>query len=167
MKFFIKVVVSGIVFFMILKSCGPFPGKVNSLIGQPAPDFILETLDGTKESMSRFRDGQPAVIFFWATWCPHCRTQLKVLAQKRDEIKEKGIKMILVDTGESPQMVRTYMDAHNIPFNVFLDQDAAVAGNYHVAGIPTFFFLDKEGIVAAAEHFIPENYEEILLGQVP
>ena len=166
MKLFLKIAILIIALLVIFKSCGPFLGVSNSLIGQPAPDFTLGTLSGQEKNMAQFRSGQPALIFFWATWCPHCRKQLQELTQQREDITEKGIKIILVDVGEGVQEVRAYMDAQEILFDVFLDQNGVVASDYRVVGVPTFFFVNKEGTVIAAEHVLPNNYEEILLGLV-
>ena len=114
--------------------------------------------------MSLLRSGQPAMIFFWATWCPHCRSQLTELTQQREDIEEKGIKVILVDVGEDAQKVKAYFNANNISLDTFLDQDGVVANDYKVIGVPTFFFVDTEGTVVAAEHSLISDYEEILLG---
>jgi peroxiredoxin len=167
MKTFIKIAVLLVVFFVISKSCGPFLGGRNPLIGQLAPDFTLETLSGQEKNMAQFRNGQSAVIFFWATWCPHCRTQLRGLTQQREEIEGKRIKIILVDVGESLREVEAYINAYNISFDVFLDQDALLADGYKIVGVPTFFFVDREGVVIDVQHSLPDNYEEILLGLRP
>ncbi len=43
------------------------------LVGRPAPDFSLHTLDGSGAvHLSRF-SGQVVVINFWASWCTECR----------------------------------------------------------------------------------------------
>jgi len=163
MKLILKIVILAAAFMILLKSCGPFPGGRNALVGQPAPDFTLETLKGQTISMAQARNGRPAMIFFWATWCPHCRTQLRELALHRGRIETNGIAMVLVDVGEKPREVRNFVHANHIPFDVFLDRDAATAREYRIVGVPTFFFVNAEGSIVAAEHFLPENYGEILL----
>lgn len=166
MKILIKSIIAVIVIFILLRSCSPFLRGPNPLIGQLAPDFSLETLSGRDETMCFIRHGQPAIIFFWATWCPHCRQQLTELTQQRTSIEAKGIKVILVDVGEDLQKVKAYFKANNISFDSFLDQDGKVAKNYQIIGVPTFFFIDAEGAVVAAEHVLISDYEEILLGLV-
>ena len=54
-----------------------------TLIGKPAPDFTLDTLSAKQVNMTSYRSGKKAIIFFWATWCPHCRVQLKELNARR------------------------------------------------------------------------------------
>ena len=102
-ELFLKVVIVAAVLAWLLKSCTPFSQGPNPLAGQPAPDFTLPTLSGQVKNMTEYRNGRSAIIFFWATWCPHCRKQIKELAQQRSDIEGKGIKIILVDIDESLQ----------------------------------------------------------------
>ena len=135
----------------------------NPLIGKQAPDFTLKTLSGKSMNLNQWRKGDPAIIFFWATWCPHCRQQLGELNDQSQQIAQKGIKLILVDLGEEAKKVRSYMEKNQYPFEVFLDQDSSVSEKYGIIGVPTFFFVDKAGIIQAVEHAIPENYDKIFL----
>lgn len=164
MRSFGKVVLLIIVFYALLRSCEPFFQGHNPLAGQMAPDFILETLSGGKKSLHRFRDDRPALIFFWTTWCPLCRRQLRTLEGQRETMEEKGIKIILVDVGESPQEVRAYFDTHGISFDTFFDQDSLLAGHYKINGVPALFFVNTEGIIVDVKYSLPGNYEEVLLG---
>jgi len=113
--------------------------------------------------MTQFRSGQPAMIFFWATWCPHCRKQLKELTQNHLAIEANGIKIILVDVGESAREVQEYIYANNISFDVFLDDNAEVAKEYKIVGVPTFFFVNGEGIIVDVKNVLPDDYQEVLL----
>jgi len=135
----------------------------DSLIGKAAPEFTLKNLEGKELSMTKYRDGQSAVIFFWATWCPHCRTALKGLHQKKAEFETKGIKLILVDLGESAEEVREHLFKTKMDLDVFLDMDTALSEIYGIIGVPTFFLVNKDGVVKQIDHALPKNYEEILL----
>ena len=163
MKLLLKVSILAIAFILIIKSCSPFPNIGNSLIGQLAPDFTLEMISGQEVRMTQFRRGQPAMIFFWATWCPHCRKQLKELTHNRQAIEANGIKIILVDVGESAREVQEYINANNISFDIFLDDNAEVAKEYRLVGVPTFFFVNGEGIIVDVKNVLPDDYQEVLL----
>ena len=131
---------------------------------KPAPDFTLKTLNGKEINLAKYREGGPAIVFFWATWCPHCREQLKDLNVHGSEIEKKGIKLILVDLGEDARQVGAHMKKHNMQYDVLLDTDSAVADKYGIVGVPTFYLIDKTGVVKLIDHAMPENYAEVLLG---
>ena len=143
-------------------AAGQFFFMENEAIGKPAPDFTLPTVGGTATSFAQFRGNDKAIIFFWATWCPHCRRELGNLSQKKEELAGKGIKVALVDIGEDAAMVKQYLQKNKVEMTVFLDKDNAVAESYHLVGVPTFLFVDAQGIVRGLEYGLPENYEEIL-----
>jgi len=64
MKLFLKIIILTIACIVIFKSCSPYLGMENQLIGQPAPDFTLATLNGSEVNMTQLRNGQSAMMFF-------------------------------------------------------------------------------------------------------
>ena len=165
MKFIYRL---SILFLLLSVTLGPsfamgqFSFLENAMTGKTAPDFTLKTLKGANSNMTKFRNGQTAIVFFWATWCPHCRAQLKELNLQGQAIEKKGIKVILVDIGEAKEQVQAYADKNKIMFAIFLDEDNAVADKYGIIGVPTFFFVNTKGVIKEVEHYLPENFEAIL-----
>lgn len=135
----------------------------NPLIGKQAPDFTLKTLQGDEVSLTQLREGQPAIIYFWATWCPHCRTEFKMLGKQAEELKKKGIKILLVNLEESPRQIHPFVEKFKVPFPVLLDEKSEVSEEYSIIGVPTLFFINKDGVVLAMEHQLPKGYEQMLL----
>lgn len=133
-------------------------------VGKPAPDFKLKMLDGREATLSEYRAGKKAIVFFWATWCPHCRVALKDLVERRAEFKQKGVSLVLVDLGESPEVVRRYMEKQEIGLDVFLDETQAAAGDYGVVGLPTFFFVDEAGMIQNVQHSLPAGWDTLFGG---
>lgn len=167
LKWSLMIVLSGVLVFFSLSSLAraQFFFMENPLIGQTAPDFTLKTVNGGKVNMTKFRDNKSAIIFFWATWCPHCREALKELNKDLAEIEGKGIQVILMDVGEPEKQVQRYLEKNKIGATVFLDEESSLADPYGIIGVPTFVFVDSQGVVRAVEHAIPQNYEEILAGK--
>jgi len=141
----------------------PFFEMDNPLVGKKAPEFNLPTLSGQKISLTQYRAGKSAIIFFWATWCPNCHKRMKELNESAEQIKNKGIQVILVDIGENAEVVNSYVKRYKVPYDVFLDEGSKVAEDYNIIGVPTFFFVGSDGIIKAVEYFIPDDYEKILL----
>lgn len=153
----------GVVFLGVnpTRSWGQFFFSEDPLQGKPAPDFTLKTTQGMKLSMSQYRNNQNALIFFWATWCPHCRTELKELSKKKTEFEQKGIKIIVVNLEEKEAKVKSFLNKNKINLNVFLDVTGGLTDTYSIIGVPTIVLVNKQGQVVLVEHSIPKNLDKI------
>lgn len=134
----------------------------NPMIGKKAENFKLMSISKKEFTLDELVGSRGAMIFFWATWCPHCRNQISVLNESKQAIESNGVKIIVIDSGENAAKVEKYLNKNGITMDVLLDQDSYVTSKYKVVGFPTFFFVNKNGIIKAVEHIIPENYLEII-----
>lgn len=115
-------------------------------VGEPAPDFKLENLDGQSTSLSDFR-GKTVLLNFWATWCPPCVSEMPYLQQVYEGWSEKGLAVLAINIGENPTEVKGFLQAHNLSLPVLLDTKENAARKYNITGIPTSFFIDSDGII--------------------
>jgi peroxiredoxin len=129
----------------------------DTLVGKVAPDFNLPTLKKESVSFTEFRGGKNAILFFWATWCPHCREQLKVLSAKQEEIRKSGIQIILVDMGETAEVAGAYLKKQKIDFDAFIDEQETTGSLYELVGVPTLIFVSSDGNVKMVDHALPED----------
>jgi len=166
MKTVVKTIFVIFLLFLVLRSCGPLGGS-SPLTGKPAPDFQLSDVQGNVVDMTSWRSGRPAILFFWATWCPHCRTQLQSLSVQAAAMRSKGIGILLVDVGEKPAGVAAYLEQNHIDLPTLMDVDNEVSRQYRIAGVPTFIFVGGDGMVMRVTHHLPEDYESILLNLLP
>ena len=132
------------------------------LAGKKAPDVSLETMKGDQISLTQTIQGKKAIVFFWATWCPHCQDQLRALQEKKSQLEREGIVLVLVDIGEDRDIVQRFLKEKKYDLNVFLDQNNYVAETYSVFGIPTLFFIGSDGVVRDVLHVFPDEYAQIL-----
>lgn len=137
----------------------------NPSVGKEAQDFTLKTVGGGEATFSDLRDGKKAIVFFWATWCPHCRSALNKLKGLEQEIEGQNIQLVLVDVGENEQVVKSYLDRNNIDADVFLDEQTKVSELYGVIGIPTFYFVGEDGITRKVQNAFPEDLEKPFYGE--
>ncbi|MCK5215353.1 MAG: TlpA family protein disulfide reductase [Candidatus Omnitrophica bacterium] len=147
----------------IPQAMGQFFFFRHPLIGKEAPDFTLDTLKNTNVNFTAYRQDQPAILFFWATWCAHCRTQIKVLSEEIPALNQEGIKVALIDLQENPRLIKRYLNSNKLNVDIFMDSDAYVAQEYGVQGVPTFVFVDKSGLVKAVEHYMSDDYKDLIL----
>lgn len=134
--------------------------KRQRLTGSKAPDFTLETTQGTKEGLSGVK-GKEAMLFFFTTWCPYCREKMPFVAE---EYQKKGseVKIIPIDVGESRTKVVSYTEKIDLPFPVLLDTDTRVSQAYGVIGVPTIVLIGEDGNVVWTGNDIPDDYRERL-----
>src|SRR2546430_3397894 len=90
-----------------LFAMGPMPksSMEEGLVNSPAPEFGLETSMGVNKTLKDFSAGKKTVLFFWATWCPHCHEELEKVRQNLDDFKEKNIQIVLINVGETREEV--------------------------------------------------------------
>jgi thiol-disulfide isomerase/thioredoxin len=112
-----------------------------------ATDFTLSDLDGNQVSLSHF-SGRPAVVNFWATWCGPCKAELPHLIEAYQ--RERGEVIFLAISVEEPRdIVRRFARENGMPFTILLDERGEVASDYRVKGIPTTFFISRDGEIVA------------------
>ncbi|MCS6999283.1 MAG: redoxin domain-containing protein [Candidatus Kapabacteria bacterium] len=142
-------------------------------------DVVLTTLDGRKIKLGDLK-GKVVVLDFWATWCGPCRISMPYMQQLYEKYQgNKDVEILLVNCWERVDdrvaHVKKYLANNpNFTFPVALDlRDEAVAG-FGVTGIPTKFYLDRNGVVQfkevgfpGAEVFVEESSDriEVLLRQ--
>ncbi|MDE2010024.1 MAG: TlpA family protein disulfide reductase [Candidatus Omnitrophica bacterium] len=129
------------------------------LVGKPLPDIVLPNTKGVSSSVMAARQGGKAILVFWATWCPHCYEDLGSLYDNLAAIKKQGIKIILVDVGETKKQVSDYFKRRKMKLTSFVDANSVVLDKYFLIGVPTLLFIDEKGIVRSVTHVFPSDYE--------
>ncbi len=127
---------------ILLAGCGGQSPQV----GKPAPDFQFQGSDGQPTSLSDLQ-GSPVLINFWATYCPPCAYEMPYIQQIYYGWQAKGLVLMAINIGESPEEVEGFMQSQGLFFPVLLDSDGKVAAQYGIRNIPTTFFIDSEGII--------------------
>jgi len=127
-----------------------------------AGDIILDDLQSRPVNLS-VTSGKPAILFFWTTWCPYCRSELKVLNKMHSQMEKEGVAVFAVNIGEAGYKVERFLKNYALNIRVLLDKNAQAAENYEIRGVPTYIFINKTGQVVSTEHNLPDNYMDILL----
>jgi len=111
-----------------------------------APDFELETLDGSELALSDFL-GKTVMINFWATWCPPCRAELPLFENCAERFSEELV-ILAVNSGEEKTDVQAFVDEFAYDDLIFLlDPTNSTGVDYQVRGLPTTIFVDPDGNV--------------------
>ena len=135
--------------------------------GTEAPDFTLPTLDGEMVSLASYR-GQPVLLNFWATWCPPCRAEMPAMQRVYETYRDDGFVVLAVNVRESEEPVRAFIEELGLTFPILMDEKGDVTNTYRVYGLPTTYFLDREGRVyrvqvgAMTEEFMETTVKELV-----
>jgi len=118
-----------------------------ALEGQPATDFTLETLAGSKPVKLSELKGRVVVLDFWATWCGPCRRWLPIVEQASRDYASKGLAVFAVNERETDSKVRSYLDQQKLDLPVLMDRSGTVGSIYRASSIPLTVVVGKDGFV--------------------
>jgi len=113
--------------------------------GTAAPLWTLETPTGEVVSLDDLR-GRVVVMDFWATWCMPCRQVMPVLQELHDNYGEE-LFVAGINTWEEAPDPAGFIAQMGLSYPILLGGDA-VALQYLVQGIPTFYVIDQQGNIA-------------------
>lgn len=120
---------------------------VGTGVGNLAPDFTLLNLEGEEVNLSDFR-GKHVYLNFWATWCSFCDMEMPDLQRVYDENDDMVV--LGVNVMENLDDVKPYVEENGLTFPVVLDEEGMMGSLYLVSGMPTTYFIDKEGVILGA-----------------
>jgi peroxiredoxin len=128
-----------------LPAC-PAPGAVASG-SKLLPDITLPCLGGGQLALRQLT-GTPTVLNFWAAWCKPCQEEMPALADFAARANG-AVRVIGVDTGESPKSGAAFLAENDIPYPSLNDEDSTVSHALGLAGIPGTVLLRADGSIAA------------------
>ncbi len=116
------------------------------LVGDPASGAVVMDLEGELITLASLR-GKPVWIVFWATWCPPCQAETPDLQGAYQDHADEGLELIAIDVQEPAEVVRDYMEAYGLTYTAALDPTGAIMRTYGVFGLPTHYFIDRDGVI--------------------
>jgi thiol-disulfide isomerase/thioredoxin len=144
----------------------------NPLQGKMAPQFTLKDTTGRKVSLADYK-GKAVVVDFWATWCAPCKIEIPWLEQFHNQYASQGLEILGIseddlDPDDKAKLLQEKKDIADkaaqlkINYPVLID-DASVSTPYGgVDGLPTTFFIDRNGkIVASTVGLAPRDEIEV------
>jgi thiol-disulfide isomerase/thioredoxin len=124
------------------------------IVNDVAPTFFLRDSSGNNFYLSDYVHGRKQenvkgiIVSFFASWCKPCRNELPVLNSLVDELKSKGIKVVIIGYNEDFDKIEPMLADIKVTKPVVLsDRYGKVSVKYGVRSLPVTFFIGKDGLV--------------------
>lgn len=117
-------------------------------------DFTAQTLDGRQFSGASLK-GRPAVLWFWAPWCPTCQKDAPLVA--RVAAAHPAVTFVGVGAQDGLDALREFTTKYGVDaFTELADTDAAVWARFGVTRQPAYAFISPDGQVEVVRGSLPE-----------
>ena len=132
--------------------------KASVKIGNPVPDFELQTSEGTTVRLSQFR-GRVVFLNFWAGWCDPCREETPALQTFHQRYGDRVVQLG-VNWREPLAVIETYRRLFHLTYPSLRDADGLVARQFSMRAVPETWFIDESG-VARTHHVGVMSFEQM------
>lgn len=155
---------------LLLASCGEETQQIPN--GAQPPGFTLPRLEGGNSRFPEDYRGQVVMIRFWADWCPFCKGEMTALEPVYQRLRDRGLQILAVNVRQDAQTAHAFVSKLGIGYQTLLDSSGEVARAYGVQGLPTTFFVGRDGalhnrILGESTPELTERLVSDLLGTGP
>jgi len=118
-------------------------------------DFTAQTVDG-KEFAGASLAGKPAVLWFWAPWCPKCQAEAPTIAEAARDAGD--VQFVGVAAQDEVPAMRDFVRRFDLgAFPHLADTDAAVWRRFGVTYQPAYAFISSSGDVQVETDQLDED----------
>lgn len=117
-------------------------------LGDPALAFEIKSLEGDPFVFNPV-SGKVHILYFWADWCPRCEDDFRLMEKMYQQWTTQAAapRFLAIDVGQTEDHVRNFVKRMKISFPVYMDHDGKVARSFGVKGLPTYFVIDRQGVI--------------------
>ena len=130
----------------------PLPAPVAA--GSAAPDFTAVDVNGVAQRLAGSKS-RATLLQFWATWCPHCRSDLALMKDLLARYQPRGLRVLTVSIDRDPRALQSFLERERVPYPVIPTSGPSVppaqAGLpelYEMQGVPAYYLIDSKGVIA-------------------
>ena len=121
-------------------------------IGQKAPDFTLNDVNGQPVSLYSKVGAKYLLVDFWAGWCGPCRQENPNVVRVYNEFNKKGFDVFGVSLDRTKEEWESAIKDDKLTWTHVSDLkywQSEAARLYSINSIPANFLLDENGIIIA------------------
>ena len=129
-------------------------------VGEKAPDFTLQTLEGETVKLSDYR-GKKVFLNYWATWCPPCREEMPEMQRFHEAYEDEVVILAVNGTGseKSREDVKKFVAENDFTFPILMDKELEINQIYQILSIPTTYFIGTDGVIQEPRIVGPMTFE--------
>lgn len=143
----IAMVISIMLVFGIRRAHHTPVTSVGKLQGQTAPDFTLQTPDGSKLTLSSLR-GRAVLLNFWATWCEPCKVEMPWFVDLQKRYGPQGLQVIGVAMDDaSPNEIASFAQKMGVNYPIVIGKEEVGAQYGGIDYLPSSFYISRDGKV--------------------
>lgn len=120
-------------------------------VGQLAPDFTMNTIDGKSIKLSDLK-GKYVLLDFWASWCQPCRQENPNVVRLYKQYKDKNFTILGVSLDKDPIAWKQAVIQDGLTWthaSELKDFESPTVRLYQVDAIPSSFLLSPDGKIIA------------------
>lgn len=115
-------------------------------VQQPALAWQGKGADGHELRFDPQHLQRPALLLFWATWCPYCKALMPYLQKVHDAAGPARLDVYAIDIKDEDGDPVAELRERGNTFTLVRDGDA-IADSYGVKGTPGLFLVDRDGTI--------------------
>lgn len=132
-----------------------FVEKVNKLktvqVGQKAPDFSIQGLDGNTIALKDFQ-GKYVLIDFWASWCAPCREENPNVVKAYNQFKDRNFTILGISLDKDKKAWQQAIAQDGLTWthaSELADFEGKTVRLYQVDAIPNSYLIGPDGTILA------------------
>ncbi len=125
----------------------------NLQIGQAAPEFAAQTLEGQTVNLKDLQ-GKVVVLTFWSTKCAICHAEIPKLNKIVERYKDQDVAFLAL-TMESEAKVNPYLRQYPFNYTILTNGFGVVLKYANMTkdggismGFPSYFLINKQGSIS-------------------
>lgn len=116
-----------------------------------APDIKVFDKEGNEVLLSSYF-GKPIVLNFWASWCGPCKQEMPDFNEAYNKYGDQ-VEFLMINltdgSRETVESASAFIEEQGYTFPILFDSEYNASITYAITSIPTTYFIDSEGYLAA------------------
>src|SRR5271169_6956279 len=119
--------------------------STHELMGNLAPDFDLQTLDGKNLKLSGLR-GKAVLLNFWATYCGPCKIEMPWFVELQNQYGPQGFQIVGVAMDDaSKEDIGKFAKDMGVNYPILIGKESVGDQYGGVPALPESFLISRDG----------------------